>query len=72
MDESPSLFSDLQMDNFYWAQPVLDLHVKGTTVIDLASKVTVGQKWKTALRVGTVGIVSAAVVRTLLRECFFQ
>ena len=62
--------SDLQVGNFNWAQPVLDSHDKGTTVIDLASKVTVGQKWKTALRVGTAGIVSAAVVRTLLRECW--
>ena len=52
--------------------PTLEIHTKGTLLLDMASRVTVVRIWKTSLRAESLGSVSSVEARTMLQEVLVQ
>ena len=48
----------LQVDNFHWKHPMLEIYTKDSLLVDMASRVTVVRIWKTSPRAESLGSVS--------------
>ena len=49
----------LQMSNFYWKHPTVEIQTQGILLVDMASRVTVVRIWKTFPRAESLGNVSS-------------
>ena len=59
-------------DNFYRKQPLKEVHVKGTLLVDASSRAAVIRIWRTAPRQELLGNVSASEARQMLQESWFK